>query len=491
MSTPMSQLPPIGALRTFSDLEKAQIQQRLQSDSKLQALAGSLNTFLQASEYQLIQMMAANKIWAPPPSPVDPGGNGSLEFGLVDYWLNNLAPTSVQDFWKFIAGGLPATQMNATNLANLLTAVTPPNPGLVGNDGTIYGFAKYEQMDPNWTLCLSEYLAHYLLDDFADFGSTPAQINAGSGSQISIALFGDWGTGNYPTGPASSVMNAITELNPDYIIHLGDVYYAGTSDEEQSNLLNMWPGSYQGKSFTLNSNHEMYDGAHGYFETALANSIFSAQQQTSYFTINYDKWTILGLDSAYWSTSPLIMNGSISEAGSSEPGANAQPQFIQTLGLAPENVIVLTHHNAIEYDGSKIVSDEFGNDLWKQVTGALGGEPGSWYWGHVHNGIVYPNPTFTKNNSYYRCVGHGAIPFGNAWGLQQAPSTQVTAYADTPNPGASPIRVMNGFTLLTITARGQVTETFYDQDGKVTWVSPFTYQLGVQTQKAVAAGTSR
>jgi hypothetical protein len=37
----------------------------------------------------------------------------------------------------------------------------------------------------------------------------------------------------------------IPTLNPQITIHLGDVYYAGTSGEETRNLLNVWPqGSF-------------------------------------------------------------------------------------------------------------------------------------------------------------------------------------------------------------------------------------------------------
>jgi hypothetical protein len=318
-----------------------------------------------------------------------------------------------------------------------------------------------------------------------------------SSSQVKIAVVGDWCTGNYTNGPAASVMQHITALQPDYIIHLGDVYYAGTAGEEQSKLLSMWPSAYSGKSFTLNSNHEMYDGGYGYFQKALANKIFSQQNETSYFALQYGNptqaggpWTIVGLDSAYWAPSPMVMDGSIQ--GVSGNGFMAQPQFIQGLvknGLWPQNAIVLTHHNPIEYDGSGLVVDLFGNSLWAQVEGAFSGTPAAWYWGHVHNGIVYPNPTYTKNIVYGRCVGHGALPYGNGSGLASAPQSQVQCYANTPNPSVPP-RVMNGFVLLTITISGQVTETFYQQDGtQAPWVkpsNPLTYQLGKTS--AAAAG---
>jgi hypothetical protein len=471
--------------KLFTDTELTQIKQRVQSNLKLQKLGSSLNGFLRASEYQLIQMMIENKVWNGP-KPPDPGGQGSVEFGLLPYWLST-APARVKWAWTKVAGGLPGTKINKINYTNLMKAIEPPSPGLVASDGTIYGQGTYEALDLKWVEAVAKYLDHYFREKFAPFATTPAVISAGAGSQISVALLGDWGTGNYKTGPAASVMSAVSALKPDYIVHLGDVYYAGTASEERARLLSLWPRGYSGKSFTLNSNHEMYDGAFGYFRTALTDPIFSAQKQTSYFALQYGKWTILGLDSSYWSTSPLVMNGSISESGSSKPGADAQPQFIKDLKLNPDNVIVLTHHNAIEYDGSSIVKDILGANLWLQVTKALKGEPASWYWGHVHNGIVYPNPTFTKNHSFYRCVGHGAIPYGKAWGLSNAPATHVKAYANTPNPKASPIRVMNGFVLLTITSTGKVTETFYEQDGKVApWVKPFTYQLGAKARKAGA-----
>jgi len=236
-----------------------------------------------------------------------------------------------------------------------------------------------------------------------------------------LALVGDWGTGNYtPGGPALDVMNQIVKPKPDYILHLGDVYYSGTGDEERHNLLAAWPPEYSGKSFTLNSNHEMYDGGYGYFHTTLPDPIFSVQNGTSYFVLNYGDashggpWTILVLDSAYWSTSALVTDGSITDPDSSCAGATAQVEFISAL-LSPKKVIVVTHHNPISYDGSEVVDDLQGNSLWEQVTNVLG-EPAGWYWGHVHNAIVYSLPTAVSSHTRARCIGHGAIPFGPASG---------------------------------------------------------------------------
>src|SRR5213075_976800 len=107
--------------------------------------------------------------------------------------------------------------------------------------------------------------------------TTPNTINISGQDSLSIAIFGDWGTGPWQDGaysaPANLVGTALKNLGSDISIHLGDVYYAGLALEESYNLLSAFPGGTM-SNFTLNSNHEMYDGALSYFGTALANSLF-------------------------------------------------------------------------------------------------------------------------------------------------------------------------------------------------------------------------
>ena len=163
----------------------------------------------------------------------------------------------------------------------------------------------------------------------------------------------------------------------------------------------------------------------------------------------------------------------------------AQLDFIRSLALVPEEVIVVTHHNPIAYDGSSIVDDGAGNNLWSQVKTALGA-PAAWYWGHIHNAVVYTSPIVGSAFTKGRCIGHAAVPFGPASGLADARNTpaadskHVEWYADTPNPspGTAP-RVYNGFAFLTLSANGLVTEVFYDQTGQAAY-RPMPYQLGVR-----------
>lgn len=335
--------------------------------------------------------------------------------------------------------------------------------GIVAGDGTMWGTEKYQQIDPGWALSLIHYTPTHFLDSKAKFSTRqvePISLSGRSADEVKIAVVGDWGTGDYPHLFSIAVMDQIEALKPDYIIHLGDVYYAGTDNgifhqgEEQENFLNIWPKDIP--SFTMNSNHEMYDGARGYFEVALEGEPFSLQQETSYFALQYAGWTLIGLDSCYWSKSPLFMTGSLSGGEDT-----TQADWIRSLGLSPDKTIVMTHHNGLTYQGDSEPAYD-GVTLWSEINDALGGDPAAWYWGHIHNAMVYKTPTFNGKQTRARCLGHGALPFGDAWGIQYKPD-QIEYYAHTPNKDAPPRHMRNGFAVLTMKSDGQVTEEFFDQ----------------------------
>jgi len=67
---------------------------------------------------------------------------------------------------------------------------------------------------------------------------------ANRGNVIKIAIAGDWGTG---TVEAEAVAHSMKNANPDYTIHLGDVYYIGGKPEIEENCLGYAP--YTGLRF--------------------------------------------------------------------------------------------------------------------------------------------------------------------------------------------------------------------------------------------------
>jgi hypothetical protein len=327
----------------------------------------------------------------------------------------------------------------------------------VGGDGVIWGTGKYEQLDPGWAEAFAVFLESFIGGKHPFMGN-PATIPIPDTVQIGLA--GDWGTGDWRTpsnpAPSTDVASHMVFLKPDLTIHLGDVYYAGTGDQEQHQFVNLWPKGSIG-SLALNSNHEMYSGAKPYFQ-AIAGLPFGLQNGCSYFAMENSNWVIVGLDSAYFSPeSGLYMDGSLG------PDGGTQVIFLQGQVAKGKKVIVLTHHNGLSEDGLSTTK------LWPQVmSGFTGGAgPTLWYWGHAHAGAVYK--PFGPANVSTRCCGHGALPWGQASSL--ANSQNVEWYENrSANDPDIPKRVLNGFAVLSLNGPN-IQEIFYDENGGIAWKS--------------------
>jgi len=108
----------------------------------------------------------------------------------------------------------------------------------VGPDGVIWGTGKYEQLDPGWVEAFAVFLESILAGKHP-FVTNPATIPIPE--NVQIGLVGDWGTGDWRTSlnpaPGTDVANHMGFLSLDLTIHLGDVYYAGTSDQRLSDFV--------------------------------------------------------------------------------------------------------------------------------------------------------------------------------------------------------------------------------------------------------------
>lgn len=454
---------------------------------------------LVASEQQTLALLA----WLRDPDQQrGPAPGGDIEFGFVLFWIHNPPPeikayieahAVLRIAYDLLLLRAPPTRITCADYAQL--EADYHDYGEPGPDGTLYGFAKYQQLDPGWMLSALNYAAN-LIDPKAihhPLPDTPPTIaltrkDGDTAKDPVLGIVGDWGTGYYPDEggalcPAQRVIEQITDpaQSPaiDYLVHLGDVYYAGTDwrplpGEEQDNFYDLWPDQGTGRNFTLNSNHEMYGAASGLFDVALqAGGKFAAQQGMSYYALTYGPWLVLCLDSAYYSDAyngtAMYMAGAIGTAA-----LDQQINWVESFRGFPGPIMVMTHHGAADTLTAQVYP------LYTQVRAALGRAPTVWYWGHVHNGIVYgglidagaQGPVISYATKG-RCCGHGAIPFGDAWGLQDgggAPLPNIDYYAHTPDlalpdtggtPPKNP-RVRNGYALVTLCRDGGFSEAFYE-----------------------------
>lgn len=444
--------------------------QRLKGDGGELAELGKL---LKRNETMLMQQLEESKTGA------GNGGTSTLQAGHVEF---GMALAAIESMHPELARmlGMPSASLTQTHMDSAMAGIAG---GIVLSDGTIVGTATYEELDTGWAYAPLNYM-RYLIEPskMAKFRTGNVVVPAPSTARVSV--YGDWGTGYFADGnlqsPAQMVMEQLLKQNADYNVHLGDVYYSGTgpsgwpAGEESANFIQLIAGSKLKNNVTLNSNHEMYDGANGYFQ-ALDSGAFAAQGGIGYFAIESDHWIMVGLDSAYDATrkntgSLLYMDGSIREP--------AQLEFLAKCAAKKKPLILFCHHPCVSLDGKTATK------LWDEVTAALGRVPEFWYFGHTHTGVAYSSQSFPgQRGCVARCLGHAAIPYGKASSLfqnkGQVPEVDWVAHEPLSQafPNTTPAqskRVLNGFACLDLSPTG-LTETVYTQTGSVVFQKSFPF----------------
>ena len=477
-------------------LSESDLRSKLESNPEIKFSLSGILDFLPNCEYELILYMSENGLWSgklPSPPHKFVAGDGAIEFGLFLFWFHNVKyldlslfgdkANEIKHFISVLNWMLQDTKLTLDNYKIL------EKSDLIYKDGTVLNMETYATFDQRWFIAFLNLLkttthdAWYNKRKFPEVTPPVIALAGNNSNTVNIAVVGDWGAGN---ANAKAVMDMVAAQNPDYIIHVGDTYYGGTpleSDlcrnlyfapgEEMANLVDLWPSGYDGKSFSLNSNHEMYSGANGLFYDAYgcnkpvgeSKLPFSAHHGSSCFALTFGGWTLLGLDTAFRAKiTKAFMVGSLGE----EDGT--QTKWIKSLNLDPKKTIVFSHHNGFEDDTNS------GSPLWWQMNNALGDDPFAWYWGHIHNGIVYNKditipatdkvPGF-KVNSFARCLGHASLPYGVASKLNKF-KDNIEYNADNKKPDSN--ELYNGFAMISLTTNNgvmeNISEGFYDVSGK-------------------------
>lgn len=363
-------------------------------------------------------------------------------------------------------GEIPEDKYSAL-LLSVLANPAARQGGFKGYELT--GFDEYGTLDINW---ITHYLSGLNQQRVAFPHHDPQHIDdtiTTIADKVRIAIAGDWGTG-LPS--SKKIADQIAGSRADHTIHLGDVYYAGSSSDELQNFLNpsgnRWPPGTSGSapSFSLNSNHEMYSGGQGYFGVLLQDPRFRAQKFRSYFALENTNWLIVGLDTAYYSPDPLFQFGQLNDA--------VQLPWLTSLAQrardAAKKIILLTHHDGVDID--RRTNEVHWKPLWDQIVDAMNGAgPDYWYWGHIHAGIAYKAKVTPNGSVLARCVGHGGIPFEpykTSVGLGDGTIEVAWVENRLAHDDSEGRRALNGFVILELDGLN-ISEEFRDENGDLQW----------------------
>ncbi|HET9212157.1 MAG TPA: metallophosphoesterase [Thermoanaerobaculia bacterium] len=273
---------------------------------------------------------------------------------------------------------------------------------------------KFSVCDPLWAEALIDY------EEFLHEKGTIPYVNYPPGQlatfavldtlpnkpTVTVALLADWGTG---MEDAQALLDQIKDKNPDVVIHLGDIYYAGTPDEVQSNFYGIYQqvlGTNPPPLYTLSGNHDMYSGGAGYY-----GLLPMLGQPASYFCLRNDNWQFLAMDTGLNDRDPFTVLTNLTFLNPPE----VPWQQDKILNAGGRKTVLLSHHQLFSAFGS-VGTDTQGNALAcnpnLQAAFTANGENlleqvAWWFWGHEHNLDIYQPYVGLANGC---CIGAGAVP---------------------------------------------------------------------------------
>jgi hypothetical protein len=257
--------------------------------------------------------------------------------------------------------------------------------------------ARYGYLDwRGWLNCLIQYIRYSFEAQFPQYNDwskqQPAALSYGVidyrlPNTCTVLLIGDWGT--HMTDNVALLRQALKKLQPDAIIHLGDVYYSGTRFECEENVLKVLDALVaelkiaRPPFFSLPGNHDYYSGGRGFYDMiARVNAALpGCEQKASYFSLRTadDHWQFLGMDTGYNDRNPINQ---------------AAPGLVRSeiawhrdkLEHFPGTTVLLSHHQLVS---AKEVLHPGGrhpclNNKLQYAFHPYFDRIAAWFWGHEH-----------------------------------------------------------------------------------------------------------
>jgi len=301
---------------------------------------------------------------------------------------------------------------------------------------------RFGTCDPLWLTALAIYLdwkaslapvPYVRFTNMSDF-----VIPLPDKADLIVGLIADWGTG---LDDAKWLLAELMKKNPDVLIHLGDIYYAGTDDEDRQNFLNIVNAAASNiPVYTLSGNHDMYSGGGPYYallsELNSSPSLQPYQQRASYFCLRNANWQLLAMDTGLHDCDPFTVSGNITFLDPQE----AAWHIDKLTNSGGRQTVLFSHHQLFTAFGSGVGQGPLGQPLaynpkLYEVFVPFLDKVALWLWGHEHCFDFFNSCLGLKKG---RCIGASAIPSlqaQNPYGLIQNPDLQGQDSLPTLAPG--------------------------------------------------------
>jgi predicted phosphodiesterase len=312
-----------------------------------------------------------------------PEGVGAVDFSGID--AGGVAKYCASNAWQLIQAKIRGDEAEIERLEEEI--------------------GQYSVCDPRWLETVEKYLVHVKLkgekipyrtwkniNDFMFEDRLPGNAR--------IAIISDWGTG---LPPARALLQQVARKRPHIVIHLGDIYYSGTTREMNENFLDVCrevlPRGTQ--LYTIPGNHDLYAGGKPFYD--LLDAI---NQPASFFGLRNAHWQFLAMDTGLHDSDTFNVATNVTYLDERE----AQWHQDKLKNNRGRKSVLLSHHQLFTaYSGTGQVNGQPQalNPLLYATFAPYLDKINLWLWGHEHNMIIFEP---YKGLQRGRCVGCSAIP---------------------------------------------------------------------------------
>jgi hypothetical protein len=363
-------------------------------------------------------------ITAPPPAAAEAVGAGGLAVDCVE--------TAAKFLWAEIKGDQNSSAIYAAQLHD-----SPCN---------VLG----------WSECVTTYLGFKI-----SLGSLPYRksqnVVVTIPDQAKIAIIGDWGTGE---SIAKNLLQQVASFTPDILLHLGDIYFAGTQNEANTNFLTICRKALGNiPLYSLCGNHDMYSGGDGYYW--LLDQI---GQKSSYFCLQNDNWQLLAMDTGYNDRNPFTVASNMTSLYDQDGWNEADWHLGKIQQAGNRRIALFSHHQLFSPFGSvgtntSGLPSAYNPNLLANFQSVLS-KVDIWFWGHEHTLALYDEYLGLERG---RCVGASAVPvftnqqdYADDNSLLNGNVTTLPSWNPAANLGSTDDDYNNAFAIMTLNGAAAV-----------------------------------